>query len=100
MSTSNAPAAAPTADRHMPFHGPRVRALRMAAGLTAPQLLARIRAQPFDLSLSGLTSIERGRTRPRPDTAKAIALALGLDLAQFKPHIPEVSPCPRRPPNP
>lgn len=85
VSTSTAPVAAAPADRHMSFEGPRVRAFRKSAGLSAPQLLALIHAQPYALTLSGLTSIERGRTRPRPGTAKAIAAALGLDLDKFDP---------------
>jgi transcriptional regulator with XRE-family HTH domain len=92
MSTSNATVVPPAAGRRLPFDGPRVRWYRQRAGLTAPQLLARIRAQPFELSLSGLTMIERGTRHPRPDTARAIALALGLSVDHFDPACtPEVT---------
>jgi hypothetical protein len=72
------------ADGRLRFDGRRVRAHRVAAGLTATALHARIRAAGHKLSLPGLTRIERGGGT-LPTTALAIATALDKPLTDFVP---------------
>jgi len=63
-----------------PFH--KVRTEREARGLSATALHRQIRNRGYDLSLAGLTRIERGGG-PSPETAQAIADTLGVPLSRF-----------------
>jgi transcriptional regulator with XRE-family HTH domain len=57
----------------------RVRALRLAAGMTQQQL-----AVAAGLALGGLAQIEQGTTRdPRVSTLRALAKALGVTLDEL-----------------
>jgi transcriptional regulator with XRE-family HTH domain len=56
--------------------GGRIRAARMAAGLTMPQL-----AKKVGMATTSIAQIETGRARPGRDKAELIATATGVDVA-------------------
>jgi transcriptional regulator with XRE-family HTH domain len=63
------------ADPAAPF-AERLRACRLAAGLTQAELAARA-----GVSASAIVNYERGSARPRPRRLAALARVLGPDLA-------------------
>jgi transcriptional regulator with XRE-family HTH domain len=54
-------------------HGERLRALRHAARLSRGRL-----AREAGLSAGAIGYIERGRSKPRPETVRRLAVALGV----------------------
>lgn len=73
--------------RYANVDGRLMRAARLRLGLSAPRLLERIKQAGHQLTLSGLTRIERGG-RTQVATANAIAAALGLPVEAFAPAHP------------
>src|ERR1051325_4901496 len=68
-STASAPISAPRGPRL----GERLRQLRVAAGLTQPDLAGDRFSKEY------ISQIERGKTRPTSDTIDWLALRLGVD---------------------
>lgn len=56
----------------------RIRAFRVAAGLTLEQLAERIEEHGVPVSVPHVSRVERGLDRPSPRLLRAWALALGL----------------------
>lgn len=62
----------------------RMRELRQAKGMTQQELAA-----SAHLAMSTVVEVEAGRTKPRIDTAQAIAAALGAKIDDIWPFDPE-----------
>lgn len=60
--------------------GQRVQRLRLAQGLTVPQLAARLTPR---CSIQTIHSIEQGHSSPRIDTLQRLAAALGVSVADL-----------------
>lgn len=72
-----------------PNLGAVLRSHRIHAGLTQRGVSARAHARGRSVSDSQLSKIERGLMCPRPSTLKAIADALGLEVADLLAPAPE-----------
>ncbi|HZU75610.1 MAG TPA: helix-turn-helix transcriptional regulator [Dehalococcoidia bacterium] len=60
--------------------GERLRELREAAGLSAPELAARV-----GTTRSHIHKLEAGKHAPRPEMAARLAAALGVDVQALRP---------------
>lgn len=65
-------------------HGPAVRAIREAIGISQQQL-----ADDVGVSGSYLTNIEAGRKQPSPELARRIADRLTVDVTAFSYIVPD-----------